>query len=669
MSEPTTPKHRRILVVDDNQAIHADFHKILVGDHDNLELADLTAALLGPKPEARAGIAVQYDINSAYQGQEALAKVRQALQEGNPYVLAFIDMRMPPGWDGLETIEHIWKEDPEVQVVICTAYSDYSWEDMQKRFGQRDGLLILKKPFDNAEISQLACALTRKWELAQQARVRRKELETMVEERTAELCTTNDALQQEIVQRKSAEEQLRHDAFHDKLTNLPNRALLMDRLRQCLERAKRNSEHVFALLFLDIDNFKVINDSLGHSAGDELLVETARRLVAGLRSLDTVSRIGEDTLARLGGDEFVVLLDGIRRPSDAALVAERIQERMSAPLEIDGRIVAITASIGIALTQGECGDVNELVRNADTAMYRAKHAGRARYAMFDNAMHVEAMARLELENDLRVALDRGEFEVFYQPIVELESGRINGFEALLRWRHPRRGLISPAEFIPLAEEMGLIVPIGRWVLDRACRQLSAWNRQLPSEQALSISVNVSRRQLGESAFRAEVEQIIRDTGVEAGRLGLEVTEGTFMSTEESMDQKLIELKKLGVQLHMDDFGTGYSSLSCLDRFPLDVIKIDRSFVTNLESNRKYSAIIQAIVTLARNLNIKVTVEGVETEEQLAQILTFECDYAQGYYYSRPVDARAAGALMTSDAPWLKLALRPPSIERGKVSLV
>ena len=655
MNEPNTQRHRRILIVDDNQAIHADFHKILSGKSDNPALTDLRAALLGPQPEVRAKNSVQYDLDSAHQGQEALAKVRQALQERNPYSLAFVDMRMPPGWDGLETIEHIWKEDPDIQVVICTAYSEYSWEDMLERFGHVDGLLILKKPFDNAEISQLACALTRKWELAQQARDRRTELETMVEERTAALRKTNDKLQSEIVQRKSIEDRLCHDAFHDQLTNLPNRALLMDRLRQCIERAKRRPEHFLALLFLDIDNFKVINDSLGHSAGDELLIETAQRLGAGLRSLDTVSRAGEDTTVRLGGDEFVILLDGIRTPCDAALVAERLQERLSPPFEISGRVVAVTASIGIVVTHGECADVNELLRNADTAMYRAKHAGKARHAMFDETMHVEAMARLELENDLRFALERRQFEIFYQPIVELETGRISGFEALLRWRHPQRGLVSPGEFIPITEEIGLIVPLGRWVLDEACRQLCAWNRQLPPERAMSISVNVSKRQLAEPSFGAEVQQIIRDTGIDSGSLSLEITESTFMAGPKSMDQTLRQLKQLGVQLHMDDFGTGYSSLSCLDRFQLDVLKIDRSFIMNLESKRTYTAIVQAIVTLARNLNMKVTVEGVETEEQLAQILTFECDYAQGYYFAKPVDARAAGALITSDAPWLKPA--------------
>lgn len=655
MNQLILPKRPRILVVDDNQAIHADFKKILGHRADNTTLNELRNAVLGTKSEDNGKNALQYDLDSAYQGQEALAKVRQALQEGNPYVLAFVDMRMPPGWDGLETIEQIWKEDSDIQVVICTAYSDYSWEHMLQRFGYVDGLLILRKPFDNAEISQLACALTQKWRLARLASMRSTELQTMVEERTAALRTTNDELQNEIGKRKSIEDRLRHDAFHDQLTQLPNRALLLDRLRQCIERARRHPGHVLALLFLDIDNFKVINDSLGHCAGDELLVEAANRLVACLRTLDTVSRAEENTAVRLGGDEFVILLDGIRTSCDAAIVAERLQERLSQPFEISGRVVAVTASIGIVITQGECADVDVLLSNADTAMYRAKHAGKARHALFNETMHNEAMARLELENGLRFALERGQFEVYYQPIVELESGRIKAFEALLRWRHPERGLVSPMDFIPITEETGLIIPLGRWVLETACRQLFAWNRNLPAGGALSMSVNVSKRQLAEPSFCADIEQVIRDTGIESSSLSVEITESTFTAAPRDVDDKLRHLKQMGVQLHMDDFGTGYSSLSCLDRFPFDVLKIDRSFVTNLASKRTYSAIVHAIVTLARNLNMKVTVEGVESEEQLAQILTLECDNAQGYYFSKPLDVRAAGALITADSPWIKMA--------------
>lgn len=767
------PKNRRVLLVDDNASIHEDYRKILAPKAQPKDRAQMRAMLLGRKEQKPPPL--EFEIDSAFQGQEALERMSKACAEGHPYAVAFVDMRMPPGWDGLETIERLWSVDPALQVVICTAYSDYAWDDIVQRFGHTDRLLLLKKPFDVAELWQLACALTEKWHLTRQAQGKVGELEVLVEGRTSELRAANENLVAQIAERKQAEdaavhfsrilddslneiyvfdaeslrflrvnrgaqrntgytmeelraltpldlkprhtkesfadltrplrdgevesirfetvhrrkdgtiypvevhlqlvaqgearvfvaiilditerheaeERLRRAALYDPLTNLPNRTLLMDRLGQCLERARRRPEHILALLFLDIDNFKVINDSLGHSAGDELLMEVARRLGAGLRSLDTVSRAGEDTTVRLGGDEFVVLLDGIRTPCDAALVAERLLERLSLPFEISGRVVAVTASIGIVLTRGECADVNELLRNADTAMYRAKHAGKARHAMFDETMHVDAMARLELENDLRFALDRRQFEIFYQPIVELETGRISSFEALLRWRHPQRGLVSPGEFIPITEETGLIIPLGRWVLEEACRQIGVWNRQLPPERAISISVNVSKRQLAEPSFCAEVQQIIRDTGIDSRSLGLEITESIFMAATESMDQKLRQLKQWGVQLHMDDFGTGHSSLSCLDRFPLDVLKIDRSFITNLTNNRKYTAIVHAIVTLARNFNIKVTIEGLETEEQLAQILTFECDYAQGYYFSKPVDARAAGAMMTSEAPWLK----------------
>jgi len=641
---------RRILVVDDNTAIHEDFRKILGGEADTGALSDLRAALLsqGVTPQRW----LQYDIDSAYQGQEALEKVCRALAEGKPYMLAFVDMRMPPGWDGLETIEHLWEKDRDIQVVICTAYSDHSWEDMLERLGLVDNLLILKKPFDNVEVSQLACALTEKWCLAQQVRLQLDNLEETVEKRTTELRRTNERLQEEIAQREKVEDRLRHDAFHDRLTGLPNRALLLDRLRCCVKRAQRDPDYTFAVLFWDIDNFKFINDSLGHRVGDELLQEVAKRLVNGLRSLDTVVHVREDIAARLGGDEFVVLLNGIRKPNNAVLVAERIRAQLSVPFTLSTREVVISASVGIALYDSDSGDAEELLRNADTAMFRAKQAGKARYAIFNENMHTEVVRRLELENDLRAAMDRQQFHIFYQAIVELGTGRITSFEALLRWKHPDRGLILPDSFIPIAEEIGLIVPLGRWVLQKACKQLRIWNNRLAPAQAISVSVNVSKKQLLEPEFVADVERVLRDTGIEGRNLSLEVTESAIIEASKPVAEGLKQLKQLGVQLHMDDFGTGYSSLSCLHRFPLDVLKVDREFVKTLEARRQYTAIIHAIISLAHNLGMKVTAEGVETEEQLVQILTLDCDYAQGYYFSTPVDVLTATTLITSEPAWL-----------------
>jgi diguanylate cyclase (GGDEF)-like protein len=533
-------------------------------------------------------------------------------------------------------------------------YSDHSWEEIFTRLGQADNLLILKKPFDAVEISQLASALTKKWSLARESREHRELLVRTVEERTQELRRSNELLQLEITQRKAAEERLRHDAFHDPLTGLANRALLTDRIDQYLKRAERDPQRGLALLFLDLDNFKLINDSLGHRIGDELLVEFANRLIASLRSVDTVARLNESTAARLGGDEFVILLDAVHTPQDALLVANRIQERLSQPFVLNEREVVVSSSIGIAMRQGATMDASTLLRNADTAMYRAKHAGKARHAMFDESMHKQAMARLEMENAMRVAIEKNEFILHYQPIVALETGQISGFEALVRWKHPSRGIVLPGEFIPVAEETGLILPLGRRVLREACLQLSIWNASRSPEDALSINVNASRRELLEADFCDELARIVQETGIEFHWLNLEVTESTIIGNSRAVEPKLQELKALGVRLHMDDFGTGYSSLSCLQRYPIDQLKIDRAFIIHMEEHRDYTAIVRSIITLARNLNMKVTAEGVETEQQLAQIVTLECDHAQGYFFSKPVNAAAASALIKSHPVWLKL---------------
>jgi diguanylate cyclase (GGDEF)-like protein len=477
-----------------------------------------------------------------------------------------------------------------------------------------------------------------------------------VTQRTVELRKANQTLESEIARRRTAEERLRHDALYDALTDLPNRSLLMGHLSRCVERAKRSPDYAFAVLFLDIDNFKVINDSLGHRLGDEVLIESARRLGAGLRSLDTVVRVAKDAAARLGGDEFVILLEDIHRPSDAILVAERIQQELSVPIRLDGRDVAVSVSIGIVLREGTCEEPEEVLRNADTAMYRAKQAGKGGYAVFNETMHVEALARLELEHALRSALDKKQLYVLYQPIVLLETGWIESFEALLRWNHPNRGVVMPGEFIPIAEETGLIVSLGRWVLREACEQLRVWNQQLPPERALSISVNVSRRQLVERGFCDDVERILGETGLDAHQLNLEITESTIIAGCESIGESLHRLKTLGVGLHMDDFGTGYSSLSCLHRVPFDVLKIDQAFIRPGEARREYAAVIHAIITLARNLNMRVTAEGIETGEQLAGILALGCDCAQGHHFSRPVDASTAQTLLAGEPTWSSSAL-------------
>lgn len=449
--------------------------------------------------------------------------------------------------------------------------------------------------------------------------------------------------QTDITERKTTENQLLHDAFHDALTGLPNRALFMDRLGLAIAHSKRRKEYFFAVLFLDLDRFKVVNDSLGHMIGDQLLISMARRLEFFLRPGDTV--------ARLGGDEFAILLDDITDISDATRVAERIQKGLVMPFNLSGHEVFTTASIGIALSATGYARPQDILRDADTAMYRAKALGRARHEVFDTAMHARAMVLLQLEMDLRRAVERQEFLIHYQPIVSLQSGRITGFEALLRWLHPQRGLVYPEEFLHVLEETGLIVPVGWWVLRQACGQMCIWQEQFPANPPLSISVNFSGKQLIQPGLVEQIDQILRETGLDPHSLRLEITESAIMENAETAIAKLLQLKSLNVQLHIDDFGTGYSSLSYLHRFPTDTVKIDRSFVSRMGFDDENYEIVRTIVTLARILGMKVTAEGLETAEQLSQLKLLECEYGQGFYFSRPVDCEAARLLIGKQPQW------------------
>jgi diguanylate cyclase (GGDEF)-like protein/PAS domain S-box-containing protein len=442
----------------------------------------------------------------------------------------------------------------------------------------------------------------------------------------------------DITYRRRAEDRLRHRALHDELTDLPNRALFSDLLRQTIARSKRHPDHRFAVLFLDIDRFKVVNDSLGHSVGDQLLVLIARRLEECLRP--------EDTVARLGGDEFTVLVDGIAGSGDAVRLANRIQKVLAKPFELGGRETFTTASIGIALSSTGYIDAEEVLRDADNAMYRAKSGGKARYQLFDKKMHAQAMRLLHLETDLRHALERRELELFYQPIVGFESRDIVALEALVRWRHPTRGLLGPREFIPLAEENGLIVPLGQWVLGEACRQLREWSRVLPDARETIVSVNISGRQLAEPGLARDVETVLSATGLAPSRLRLEMTESVVMRNATSTRATLADLRDLGVHVAIDDFGTGYSSLSYLHRFPVDTLKIDRSFVGNLDRKRENLEIVKCIVSIANNLHLKVTAEGVETERQVELLQHARCTHGQGFLFHRPLPAAEALPLLS-----------------------
>jgi diguanylate cyclase (GGDEF)-like protein/PAS domain S-box-containing protein len=441
--------------------------------------------------------------------------------------------------------------------------------------------------------------------------------------------------QTDITQSKATEAKLLHDAFHDALTGLPNRLWFIEQLDYAIKQTKRHQDYVFALLFLDLDRFKVVNDSLGHTIGDQLLVAIAHRIKACLHP--------GDVIARLGGDEFTILLENVDI-NQAKQVADQIQQELAVPFNLSGHNVFTTVSIGIALSHTDYDRPEDLLRDADMTMYRAKALGKARSEVFDQTMHHQAMARLQLEIDLRRALENQELLVYYQPILSLKNSKITGFEALVRWQHPTRGFISPSEFIPVAEETGLIIPIGCWVLRQACQQMQAWQQLMPLNSPLTISVNISAKQFAQPHLIQTIRQILWQTGLDAGSLKLEITESVLLNNADAAVALLHQLKALGIQLSIDDFGTGYSSLSYLHYLPIDTLKIDRSFVHNVDCDPEKIEIIRTIIALAWNLGMNVVAEGVETKKQMYQLQALECEFGQGYLFSRPVDANAAKAL-------------------------
>jgi diguanylate cyclase (GGDEF)-like protein/PAS domain S-box-containing protein len=449
--------------------------------------------------------------------------------------------------------------------------------------------------------------------------------------------------QTDITSRKNFEEQMLHDAFHDALTGLPNRALFMDRLGISIAHTRRRKAYTFAVLFLDLDRFKLINDSFGHITGDQLLIAVARRLESLLRPGDTV--------ARLGGDEFAILLEDIEEMNDATRAAERIQKELALPFNLDEHDIFTTASIGIALSSTGYKHPEDPLRDADTAMYRAKASGRARHEIFDKEMHEIAVGQLKLETELRQAVEREEFCVYYQPIISLDKGTITGFESLLRWHHPDRGIVYPEDFITIAEETGLIVPLGLWVLREACQSMKTWQTSFPAHNNLAVSVNLSAKQFLQPDLIDNVAEILDDTKLDPKTLRIEITESAVMHNAEAAITKLKALKDMHIQIHIDDFGTGYSSLSYLHRFPTDTVKIDRSFVSTMQPDDENCEIVKTIVNLARNLGMNVTAEGLETAAQLAQLRQLQCQYGQGYFFSRAVDGKAAQALIAANPHW------------------
>lgn len=717
----------RIIVIDDNPAIQRDFVKILKTEAP-LELDDLSSTLFGKQTEKTE--LPNFEIDFASQGQEGVKRIQEALQQGNPYSLAFVDIRMPPGWDGIETIKHVWELDKNIQVVICTAYSDYSWEETIAHLGKTDNLLILKKPFDNVSVRQLACALTTKWQLAKNSRQYTSILKQQVADRTLSLQkslslvkstfeSSSDGIlvvsnegkiidynqkfvdmlevpqaildtQQEekvlehlknqlensdnffqqiqkiheqsdeisidvirlkngkifecysqphklnekiighildfrdITQRAKLEEELQHQATHDALTGLANRVKLLERMRMALKTSEQNKSK-FAVLFLDLDRFKLINDSLSHTVGDELLQAAADRLQSAVRS--------EDTLARLGGDEFVIILMNVEQEKYLLAKVIELLNLFQQPFTISDRKITLTTSIGISLypKDGITGDI--LLRNADAAMYRAKAQKGNNYKFYTPEMNTQSLAELDQEMELRQAILNKEFFLCYQPQIDLAKEKLIAVEALIRWNHPKKGILLPIDFIPLAEETGLIVPISEWVLRTACLQNKAW--QDAGFEPIRVAVNITSQQFKQQHVTETVRDILQETGLKAEYLELELTENVILSNREII-KTVTELKKLGVIIAVDDFGTGYSSLSYLHKIPLDRLKIDSSFIQHIQSETDDEVIIRAVIAMAKNLNLEVLAEGVETENQLNFLKKYQCEDVQGYYFSKPL---------------------------------
>jgi len=734
-----TLENRRVLLVDDTPAIHEDFRKILAGTTRTAALDEDEAILFGGTAAQTAPIS--FEVSSAFQGAEAIEKVRASLETQCPYAMAFVDMRMPPGLDGVETVERLWKVDPELQVVLCTAYSDYSWMEVLSRLDVGDRLLILKKPFDSIEVYQLANALTAKWTTSRQAAFKMDTLECAVEERTRQLSDANIIVQNspvilyrlrgepsfplvyvshnitklghhpeqllsspnwaqslihpedqakvgeamarildkgaqaasiefrlatrdgawrwvenryvpvrdqdgrltevegiiiDITERKAAEEQIALLARTDGLTGLANRSTFMERLRQTFASARRGARP-FAVLYLDLDKFKPVNDTLGHPAGDAVLQQVAVRLKECTRD--------SDLIARLGGDEFAILQCEIQDPTNAGELAGKIQAALARPYSFEGNEVHISVSIGICPYDSDIPDADTTLALADRALYRSKEEGRNCYHFHSDDLDQDVLERVTLGDELKRAIEQGELELQYQPQVELSGQAIVGMEALVRWNHPRKGLLSAGVFVPIAERNGYVVALGRWVIDQACRQMRLWRDDGLTVPLIAINLSLHQLQRGLELLR-DVTATLAKWRLSPADLEFDVTEATLAQLKWSQSEVLPKLRELGSKIAIDNFGSEYSSFDYVRAYRVNHLKIAQSFVNRSCSDPGSAATISAIVNFARDVGVGVIAQGVETDEQ--RVLLSEADsgaQAQGFHFSRAVGVAEAAELL------------------------